>query len=106
MRSLKITRPTLSLLVIAENASTAASSAAEHVGADRPPGLRRHVAAALEERVRLRRQRQIQRRARRRAVLDEPIQIQLVRRGIARREDEVDDVLLDLVVEIDLIDEP
>src|SRR5262245_44079629 len=44
---------------------------AEHVRADRLHVLRRHVAAPVQERIRLGRERERERRARRRAVLDE-----------------------------------
>src|SRR5215470_14800249 len=76
---------------------------AEHVGADRLHVLRGHVAAPVQERVRLGGERQRERRARRGAVLDERTQIQARRRRLARREHERHDVILDLVVDVDLV---
>ena len=77
---------------------------AQHVHADGLHVLRRHIAAALEERIRFRRNRQIDRRARRRAVLDEAGDIDVVRLRLARGEDQIHDVVLDLLVHVDGID--
>src|SRR5262249_47508750 len=78
---------------------------AQHVGTDRLHVLRRDVAAALEEGVRLGGEGEVERRARRGAVLDERTEIQLVGLRLARGEDDADDVVLDLVVDVDLVDE-
>ena len=78
---------------------------AEHVGADRLHVLRRDVAATLEEGVRLGGEGQVERRARRGAILDEGAQVELVGLRLARGEDDVDDVVLDLVVDVDLVDQ-
>src|ERR1700690_2154106 len=56
--------------------------------------LRRHVAAALEERKSLGRQRQIDGRARRRTQLDEFLDLDFIVVGIARGADEVHNVIL------------
>ncbi len=77
----------------------------QHVGADALDVLRRHVAPAFDERVRLRCERQKERRPRRRAVLDERAEVEVERLGVARRDDEIDDVLLDLVVDVDRVDQ-
>ena len=79
---------------------------AQHVGPDGLHVLRRDVAAVAEERVRARRQVRGDARARARAVLDERREVlQPVLGGLARREDDVDDVVLDLLVDVHLLDD-
>src|SRR5690349_22473914 len=62
---------------------------AQHVRPDRLHVLRRHVAAPLQERMRLGGERQVERGARRGAVLDQRSEVELVRRRIAGREGEI-----------------
>ena len=65
--------------------------------------LRRHVSSALEKRIRLRHDRQIQRRPRRCPPLDELLDVQPVLLRLPRREHDVHDVFLDLVININLV---
>ena len=76
----------------------------EHVGADGFYVAGRHVAAALQQRPRLCGEREIDRRARARAELDQRAEIaQLVLLWVARREDDVDDVVAHFFIHMDAV---
>ena len=77
---------------------------AQHVGREFLHVLRRDVAAAVEERRGARGQRQIDRGARRGAVLDVAVEIQPCGLRVARRQHHVHDVVPDLVVHVDRVD--
>ena len=72
-------------------------------GADALHVLRSDIAAAIEESVSARGQRQINRRSRRGTVTDQAFQLQIVCRWFARRPDDVDNVILDAIVDINAV---
>ena len=76
---------------------------AQDIGADALDVLRRDVAAAVQERVGARGQREVNRGARRSAVTNQAFQIQIVRRRLARRPDDIDDVILHAIVDVDAV---
>ena len=67
--------------------------------------LRGDVAAAIEKRVSARRERQINRRARRSAITNQALQLEPIRGRLARCPDDVDDVILYPIVDVDLVHE-
>src|SRR5579862_2889690 len=79
---------------------------AEHIDAHGLDVLGRDVAAVAQERVRARREVEVDRRTRARAERDEVRELaQAVRLGLARRVHDAHDIVADLLVDVDLLDD-
>src|ERR1700693_489480 len=78
---------------------------AQHVRADAFDVLWRDVAAAIQKGVGACAEGEIDRRTRRSPVTHESLESQIVRRGLARRPDDIDNVIFYAVIYIDAVDD-